>query len=265
MSGNTAGVEKVEEADGMYAFFMESAAIDYLVERRCKLSQVGGLLDSKGYGIATRRGTPYKEYLDNAILKLMEGGVLHKLKIKWWKQKRGGGACDAKDSGGGVKPLGLSNVAGVFLVTMIGCVIAFIFAIMEFLYGTRQSAIDKDIPWLEEIADDFKFVMLCYGNTYTKDVKSRSVSSSSKSPTLHSSHLSSSDDDDCSVPVMPPPPAYPPLPDTPDTQIIGEEADTRSSGQTQYLDLPLPAGYRHNNITPVSHYQTFTSENFYEH
>ena len=111
MGGNTEGVEKVEEADGMYAFFMESAAIDYLVERRCKLSQVGGLLDSKGYGIATSRGTPYKEYLDHAILKLMEGGVLHKLKIKWWKQKRGGGACQVRAvlHGGGKSVLWLGG------------------------------------------------------------------------------------------------------------------------------------------------------------
>ena len=34
------GVEKVEESDGKYAFFMESASIQYLTERRCKLSQV---------------------------------------------------------------------------------------------------------------------------------------------------------------------------------------------------------------------------------
>merc|ERR1712106_481045 len=121
LANNMEGVEKVEESDGKYAFFMESASIQYLVERRCKLSQVGGLLDSKGYGIATRQGTPYKTLLDNAILKLMEGGTLHKLRIKWWKQKRGGGACQSKGGGGGVSPLGLSSVAGVFLVTMIGC------------------------------------------------------------------------------------------------------------------------------------------------
>ena len=54
------------------------------------------MLDSKGYGIATLPGTPYKQLLDNAILQLMEGGVLHKLRVKWWKQKRGGGACSAK-------------------------------------------------------------------------------------------------------------------------------------------------------------------------
>ena len=53
-------------------------------------------MDSKGYGIATRPGTPFKPLLDQAILKLMEGGTLHRLRVKWWKQKRGGGACDAK-------------------------------------------------------------------------------------------------------------------------------------------------------------------------
>merc|ERR1719220_2006214 len=56
MDSNMEGVEKVEEADGKYAFFMESASIQYLIERRCKLAQVGGLLDSKGYGIATKIG-----------------------------------------------------------------------------------------------------------------------------------------------------------------------------------------------------------------
>lgn len=35
-----------------YAFFMESSTIEYLVERHCELTQVGGLLDNKGYGIA---------------------------------------------------------------------------------------------------------------------------------------------------------------------------------------------------------------------
>ena len=40
LGSNIEGVEKVENANGKYAFFMESASIQYLVERRCKLSQV---------------------------------------------------------------------------------------------------------------------------------------------------------------------------------------------------------------------------------
>ena len=50
------GIQRV--MDGNYAFLMESTMIDYTVQRHCDLMQVGGLLDSKGYGI----GTPISEY-----------------------------------------------------------------------------------------------------------------------------------------------------------------------------------------------------------
>jgi len=189
LGGNMEGVEKVEESDGGYAFFMESASIQYLVERRCKLSQVGGLLDSKGYGIATKKGTPYKDLLDYAILKLMEGGTLHKLRVKWWKQKRGGGACQSQGGGGGVAPLGLSSVAGVFLVTMLGCGIATVFAIIEFLYGTNKSAKEAGVSWVEEMTHELKFIFQCHGNT--KQLRNQSSDSdSNKSEHSQSSHLS---------------------------------------------------------------------------
>ena len=42
--------------NGDYAFLMESTMIDYNVQRNCDLMQVGGLLDSKGYGIGTHIG-----------------------------------------------------------------------------------------------------------------------------------------------------------------------------------------------------------------
>merc|ERR1711976_499945 len=128
------------------------------------------------------KGTPYKTMLDQAILKLMESGVLHKLKVKWWKQKRGGGSCDNKRGGGGVNPLGLANVAGVFLVTMVGCAIAGVFAILEFLYGTRQSAKDAGKTWLEEMRGELDFIFQCHGNT--RELSTRSSSSSSSSDSL---------------------------------------------------------------------------------
>jgi hypothetical protein len=48
------GVKRVLE--GNYAFLMESTMLDYAVQRDCNLTQIGGLLDSKGYGIATPKG-----------------------------------------------------------------------------------------------------------------------------------------------------------------------------------------------------------------
>lgn len=54
VSSYEAGVARVLQ--GNYAFLMESTMLDYMVQRDCNLTQVGGLLDSKGYGIATPIG-----------------------------------------------------------------------------------------------------------------------------------------------------------------------------------------------------------------
>ena len=50
------GIRRVEEGD--YAYLLESRMLEYIIQRSCDLTQVGGLLDSKGYGIGTPRG-PY--------------------------------------------------------------------------------------------------------------------------------------------------------------------------------------------------------------
>ena len=41
---------------------------------------------------------------------------------------------------------------------MVGCAIAGVFAILEFLYGTRQSAKDCNKTWLEEMRGELDFV-----------------------------------------------------------------------------------------------------------
>lgn len=52
-STNEDGLEKAKTEN--YAFLMESSTIEYLIERNCNLTRVGGLLDEKGYGIAMRK------------------------------------------------------------------------------------------------------------------------------------------------------------------------------------------------------------------
>jgi hypothetical protein len=46
MKKNDDGRARVEK--GGYAYLMESASIEYIVERNCNLTQIGGLLDTKG-------------------------------------------------------------------------------------------------------------------------------------------------------------------------------------------------------------------------
>lgn len=49
---NDEGVERVKNSKRMYAFLMESTPLEYVTDSNCGLTQIGGLLDTKGYGIA---------------------------------------------------------------------------------------------------------------------------------------------------------------------------------------------------------------------
>jgi ionotropic kainate glutamate receptor 2 len=53
---NMEGVKRVQNSKGLYAFLMESSTIEFFTERICDLTQVGGMIDSKGYGIAMKTG-----------------------------------------------------------------------------------------------------------------------------------------------------------------------------------------------------------------
>lgn len=50
---NDEGLDRAKA--GKYAFLMESSSIEYIIERNCEVTQVGGELDAKGYGIAMKK------------------------------------------------------------------------------------------------------------------------------------------------------------------------------------------------------------------
>ncbi|KAL1131739.1 hypothetical protein AAG570_011352, partial [Ranatra chinensis] len=145
VKNNEEGVDRVLKGKRGYAFFMESTSIEYQVEQHCELTQVGGLLDSKGYGIAMPFNSPYRTAISGSVLKMQESGKLHELKNKWWKEKSGK-TCDAEaPEGAKNNELGMSNVGGVFLVLIGGCSVAFLVAIMEFLWNVRKVAVQEKV------------------------------------------------------------------------------------------------------------------------
>ncbi|XP_049781525.1 glutamate receptor ionotropic, kainate 2 isoform X4 [Schistocerca cancellata] len=146
-SSNVEGVDRVVKGKGSYAFLMESTSIEYVIERNCELTQVGGLLDSKGYGIAMPPNSPYRTAISGAILKLQEEGKLHILKTRWWKEKRGGGTCrdDTSKSSSTANELGLANVGGVFVVLMGGMGVACVIAVCEFVWKSRKVAVEERV------------------------------------------------------------------------------------------------------------------------
>ncbi|NXW86505.1 GRIA2 protein, partial [Alopecoenas beccarii] len=134
------GVARVRKSKGKYAYLLESTMNEYIEQRKpCDTMKVGGNLDSKGYGIATPKGSSLRTPVNLAVLKLSEQGVLDKLKNKWWYDK---GECGPKDSGSKEKTsaLSLSNVAGVFYILVGGLGLAMLVALIEFCYKSRAEA-----------------------------------------------------------------------------------------------------------------------------
>ncbi|XP_047531049.1 glutamate receptor ionotropic, kainate 2 isoform X2 [Vanessa atalanta] len=165
-SSNKEGEERVMRGKGAYAYLMESTTIEYVVERNCDLTQVGGMLDSKGYGIAMPPNSPYRTAISGAVLKLQEEGKLHILKTKWWKEKRGGGSCrdETSKSSSTANELGLANVGGVFVVLMGGMGVACVIAVCEFVWKSRKVAVDErkeEASLCSEMASELRSALKC--------------------------------------------------------------------------------------------------------
>ncbi|XP_019476026.1 glutamate receptor 1-like isoform X3 [Meleagris gallopavo] len=95
------GMIRVRKSKGKYAYLLESTMNEYIEQRKpCDTMKVGGNLDSKGYGIATPKGSALRNPVNLAVLKLNEQGLLDKLKNKWWYDKGecGSGGGDSKRS-----------------------------------------------------------------------------------------------------------------------------------------------------------------------
>ncbi|XP_036071600.1 glutamate receptor ionotropic, kainate 3 isoform X2 [Oryzias melastigma] len=127
------GIQRVLKSD--YALITESTTIDYITRRNCNLTQVGGIIDSKGYGIGTPIGSPYRDKITIAILSILEDGRLHMLKEKWWS----GSSCldeERRETG----PMGIQNLGGLFIVLASGLVLSVFVAMAEFIYKLRKTA-----------------------------------------------------------------------------------------------------------------------------
>ncbi|XP_011304726.1 glutamate receptor ionotropic, kainate 2-like isoform X2 [Fopius arisanus] len=156
---NEAGSKRVIEEDGKYAFLMESASIAYVSQRECNLTQIGDPLDTKGYGIAMKKGFKDRDKLNTAVLQMQESGLLAQLKDKWWKEKRGGGKCTAETSSSSPAELTLDNVGGVFLVLGVGIAVSIVLSVLEMLHAVFVTSLREKVSFKQVLKQELKFIM----------------------------------------------------------------------------------------------------------
>ncbi|WAR07408.1 LOW QUALITY PROTEIN: GRIK2-like protein [Mya arenaria] len=152
------GINRVKTSD--YAFITESSTIDYQVQRNCELTQVGGLLDSKGYGLAFPKDSPWTDLISREIIYFQETQQIQKLYDKWWKEKSGG-KCDVDEGKKDASSLG--HVGGVFVVLVGGLVAGLLLACLEFMWKAKKNArVDKQ-SFCSEMSEELRFAVRCCG------------------------------------------------------------------------------------------------------
>ncbi|XP_041759595.2 glutamate receptor ionotropic, kainate 3 [Coregonus clupeaformis] len=149
------GIQRVLKSD--YALLMESTTIDYITRQNCNLTQVGGIIDSKGYGIGTPMGSPYRDKVTIAILSILEDGRLHMLKEKWWS----GSSCLDEERRESAGPMGIQNLGGIFIVLASGLVLSVFVAIAEFIYKLRKTAKREQRSFCSAMVDEIRQSFTC--------------------------------------------------------------------------------------------------------
>lgn len=96
---------------------------------------------------------------------MQESGELTRLKQKWWREKRGGGACDSGDPPSAPK-LTFAHVKGIFLVLFSGCTIGTTLGIIRWLINIKKLSIFLEAPFKEVFKEEAKFVF-----QFSKNVK----------------------------------------------------------------------------------------------
>ncbi|KAK5903443.1 hypothetical protein CgunFtcFv8_007223 [Champsocephalus gunnari] len=148
------GIQRVLTSD--YAFLMESTTIEFVTQRNCNLTQIGGLIDSKAYGVGTPMGSPYRDKITIAILQLQEEGKLHMMKEKWWR----GNGCPEEESKE-ASALGVQNIGGIFIVLAAGLVLSVFVAVGEVLYKSNQNAQLEKRSFCSAMMDELRFSLKC--------------------------------------------------------------------------------------------------------
>uniref|UniRef100_G3UJJ8 Glutamate receptor n=1 Tax=Loxodonta africana TaxID=9785 RepID=G3UJJ8_LOXAF len=145
-----------------YAFLLESTMNEYYRQRNCNLTQIGGLLDTKGYGIGMPVGSVFRDEFDLAILQLQENNRLEILKRKWWE----GGKCP-KEEDHRAKGLGMENIGGIFVVLICGLIVAIFMAMLEFLWTLRHSEA-TEVSVCQEMVSELRSIVLCQDSVHPR-------------------------------------------------------------------------------------------------
>ncbi|KAF8569912.1 hypothetical protein P879_03250 [Paragonimus westermani] len=136
-------VEEAVEAvrtGALKAFIWDSARLNYEAATHCDLVTAGEVFGRSGYGLVMKKGNPWLEELSQAVLNFHERGVMEKLDTRWIHGDSEG--CGRTESSPAT--LGLTNMAGVFIMVVAGIVCGIIITMTEIACRQRRKMEERN-------------------------------------------------------------------------------------------------------------------------
>jgi len=131
---------------------------------------------STGYGIATPKGSIWRDKISLAILELQEKGEIQMLYDKWWKNTEETCSRDEKaKETTKANSLGVDNIGGVFVVLLCGLAFAVLIAIVEFCYKSKRDNFNDPLNLLHsknslcaEMSEELCFALSCRNSNHQR-------------------------------------------------------------------------------------------------
>ncbi|CAG0881433.1 unnamed protein product [Darwinula stevensoni] len=119
-------------AKGGFAFITDVSLASYLTMERCDLTILKQNYMKMSNGIILQKDSEYTYAISTSLRSMKEGGILSKLRMKWWPQSK----CFQDNTD--YRQIGLLEVSSAFLIVSTGCLCSFLIICGERLYHAHQ-------------------------------------------------------------------------------------------------------------------------------
>ncbi|XP_074598928.1 glutamate [NMDA] receptor subunit 1-like isoform X2 [Brevipalpus obovatus] len=142
-------IEAVREGK-LNVFFWDSPRLEYEAAKDCNLIISTETFGRSGYGIGLQKNSFWTQNVTLSILNMHESGFMESLDNKWIL--KGDQECE-KEIGNFPTTLGLTNMAGVFILVAAGIIAGFFFVPIEIYYKRQKAKRMRNIALARRAAD----------------------------------------------------------------------------------------------------------------
>uniref|UniRef100_Q0VIP5 Glutamate [NMDA] receptor subunit 1 n=1 Tax=Lymnaea stagnalis TaxID=6523 RepID=Q0VIP5_LYMST len=147
-----AAIEDIRKGE-LQAFIWDSPRLEYEAASDCDLTTAGDLFGRSGLGIGLPKNSPWTHDVSMAVLRMHESGFMEQLDNRWILVDS---KSNCPESNSAPATLGLTNMAGVFMMVAGGIVAGVLLIFIEIAYKRHRGLKEKELELARNAADRWR-------------------------------------------------------------------------------------------------------------